>query len=418
MSIPVAVSRASWRPHWVVLAFLAVSAAACSSDTTRFDDPFSNPFASKSAPAADVTGSIGSQPAKGQIQSQPLPPVAQTNAPATKPAAAGVAGGGRGFGSYRPGSTEITGSVSPPPAPKWEWNGGTPVTVGQGETLEMLAHRYGVPASAIMRANGLTAAADVRAGRHLVIPRMVSAAATPAAAASRAAANPAPAAQDGTHVVTAGETMLGIARRYQVSVNDLAKANHIEPYAQIKMGDRLVIPGHAAPAAKAAQAVPHPKPVQKVASAEPAPAARSITPTANVSEDGDKTGSANPSFRWPVKGRIIAGFGPKPNGQQNDGINLAVPEGAPIKAADDGVVAYAGNELKGYGNLVLIRHSNGFVTAYAHASELLVKRGDQIKRGQVIARAGESGNVSSPQLHFEIRKGSSPVDPTRYLSGA
>ena len=96
---------------------------------------------------------------------------------------------------------------------------------------------------------------------------------------------------------------------------------------------------------------------------------------------------------------------------QNDGINLAVPEGTPIKAADDGVVAYAGNELKGYGNLVLIRHANGFVSAYANASELLVKRGDTIKRGQVIAHAGQTGNVTSPQLHFEIRKGSTPVDP-------
>ena len=108
----------------------------------------------------------------------------------------------------------------------------------------------------------------------------------------------------------------------------------------------------------------------------------------------------------------------QPNGTQNDGINLAVPEGTPIKAADDGVVAYAGNELKGYGNLVLIRHANGFVSAYAHASELMVKRGDTIKRGQVIAHAGQTGNVTSPQLHFEIRKGSTPVDPTQYLGGA
>jgi murein DD-endopeptidase MepM/ murein hydrolase activator NlpD len=123
------------------------------------------------------------------------------------------------------------------------------------------------------------------------------------------------------------------------------------------------------------------------------------------------------TFRWPVKGRVIAGFGPKTSGGQNDGINLAVPEGTPVKAADDGVVAYAGNELKGYGNLVLIRHSNGFVSAYAHASELMVKRGDTIKRGQVIANAGQTGNVTSPQLHFEIRKGSTPVDPTKYLSG-
>jgi murein DD-endopeptidase MepM/ murein hydrolase activator NlpD len=120
-------------------------------------------------------------------------------------------------------------------------------------------------------------------------------------------------------------------------------------------------------------------------------------------------------FRWPVRGRIVTAFGPKPNGQQNDGINIAVPEGTPIKAAEEGEVAYAGNELKGYGNLVLLRHPNGFVTAYAHASELLVKRGDKVKRGQVIGKSGRTGAINSPQLHFEIRKGSTPVDPTPYL---
>lgn len=147
-----------------------------------------------------------------------------------------------------------------------------------------------------------------------------------------------------------------------------------------------------------------------VAKEEPA-ATQTVVKTAEPS-------GAMPSFRWPVRGRVIAGFGSKPNGTQNDGINLAVPEGTPIKAADDGVVAYAGNELKGYGNLVLIRHTNGFVSAYAHASELMVKRGDTVKRGQVIAHAGQTGNVTSPQLHFEIRKGSTPVDPTQYLGGA
>ena len=125
-----------------------------------------------------------------------------------------------------------------------------------------------------------------------------------------------------------------------------------------------------------------------------------------------------PKCRWPANGRIIAGYGPTTNGQQNDGINIALPENTPVKAAEDGVVAYAGNELKGYGNLVLVRHPNGYVTAYAHTKELLVKRGDQVKRGQVIARSGQTGNVNAPQLHFEIRKGASPLDPTRFLNGA
>jgi murein DD-endopeptidase MepM/ murein hydrolase activator NlpD len=115
---------------------------------------------------------------------------------------------------------------------------------------------------------------------------------------------------------------------------------------------------------------------------------------------------------------VISNFGNKTGGQQNDGIDISVPEGTSVKSAEDGVVAYAGNELKGYGNLVLVRHSGGYVTAYAHASEVLVKRGDRVKRGQIIARAGKTGNVAAPQLHFEIRKGSSPIDPMQFLRGA
>jgi murein DD-endopeptidase MepM/ murein hydrolase activator NlpD len=122
-----------------------------------------------------------------------------------------------------------------------------------------------------------------------------------------------------------------------------------------------------------------------------------------------------PAFRWPARGRIVNNFGARVNGSSNDGIDLAVPEGTQVRAADDGVVAYAGNELKGYGNLVLVRHSNGFVTAYANGSELLVKRNDQVHKGQVILKSGQTGNAATPQLHFEIRKNSAPVDPMQFL---
>jgi murein DD-endopeptidase MepM/ murein hydrolase activator NlpD len=165
--------------------------------------------------------------------------------------------------------------------------------------------------------------------------------------------------------------------------------------------------------------------VARVASAEPAQKARlasaTTTPEETTPESPTKAADATgalPTFRWPVRGRVVTGYGAKTNGKSNDGINVAVPEGTPIKAAEDGVVAYSGNELKGYGNLVLVRHSNGYVTAYAHASELMVKRGETIKRGQVIGKSGQSGEVTSPQLHFEIRKGSSPVDPLQFLNGA
>ncbi len=148
------------------------------------------------------------------------------------------------------------------------------------------------------------------------------------------------------------------------------------------------------------------------------------TPTGNVdpkaasakepvtSAAADASGS-NPEFRWPARGRIIQGF--KAGG--NDGIDISVPAGTSVRAAESGVVVYSGDGLKGYGNLVLIKHPNGFVTAYANNAELDVKRGEQVKRGQVIAKSGDTGNVNSPQLHFELRKGSTPVDPTSYLAG-
>ncbi|MGC1250491.1 MAG: peptidoglycan DD-metalloendopeptidase family protein, partial [Xanthobacteraceae bacterium] len=198
---------------------------------------------------------------------------------------------------------------------------------------------------------------------------------------------------------------------------------NIPPDTMVRVGEHIVIPEmgeHPAPVAPRAEA-PVPAPTT-VATIESPHSARLATPSAPVAEEhpvkAEQAASAMPSFRWPVRGRVIAAFGPKPNGLQNDGINVAVPEGTPIKAAEDGVVAYAGNELKGYGNLVLIRHANGFVTAYADASEIMVKRGDTVKRGQVIAKSGETGNVTSPQLHFEIRKGATPVDPAQYLGGA
>ena len=128
---------------------------------------------------------------------------------------------------------------------------------------------------------------------------------------------------------------------------------------------------------------------------------------------GSTPADSKPEFRWPARGRIIQGF----RSGANEGINIALPEGTSVKAAESGVVAYAGSELKGYGNLVLIRHPNGYVSAYAHNGEVAVKRGETVKRGQTIAKSGQSGNVASPQLHFELRKGSTPVDPTGYLAG-
>jgi murein DD-endopeptidase MepM/ murein hydrolase activator NlpD len=472
----------------VALVPIAISAAGCSAESTRFGEA---PYASR----GDATGSISSGQGApvGHVESRPLPqtaPVAQA-----APASQGTAGGGRGIASYSPAvepynpppaqapapaaynpppgppayrptayspapGPEITGSIAAPPSVlrkptasgQWSWDGGTAITVAPGETIEGISRRHGVPATVIMEANSLASPNALRAGQRLVIPRYsstASASAAPAtvppsthapalaAAAPPAAPKPAPAltaspsahaagpVNSTVHVVAPGETLTKIAHQYGKSVADIAKANNILPYSKVSIGDRIVIPGvhvsSAIPEVEQATASAKPAGNKALASAAPAQSASMVSPAAELpgTDTAVKTAAEpTPGFRWPVRGRIIAGFGPKPNGQQNDGIDVAVPENTPIKAAEDGVVAYAGNELKGYGNLVLVRHPNGYVTAYAHAKELLVKRGDQIKRGDVIAKSGQSGSVDAPQLHFEVRKGSAPVDPMQFLNGA
>jgi len=418
--------RSAVWPQVLAVALMGLGAAGCT-DSSRFAE-----FDSE-RPRGEVTGSVP-QPGN-RVESRALPRLGD-----------GVSGGGRGMGSYQPGNGDVTGalppSAPPPPLPpRFTWEGGTPITVAPGETLETIARRYDVPVAALMEANNITRPGGVHPGQHLVIPRRrgpaTALAAPPTRVASSAAAMPSPApvgpprnalaAGASVHVVAPGETLHSIARHYGKPVLVLAKANNIAPDSMVRVGERITIPGGAstAVAAAAAPAAPAPRnepPVGSLAAAESTHSARlaaAVVPDAE--EGGAKAGEAGgsvPGFRWPVRGRVIAGFGPKPNGLQNDGINLAVPEGTPVKAADDGVVAYAGNELKGYGNLVLVRHSNGFVTAYAHASEIMVKRGDSVKRGQVIAKSGQTGSVTSPQLHFEIRKGATPVDPSQYLNGA
>ena len=421
--------RSAVWPQLVAISLIGIGLASCSADSGRFGEGFGS-----SAPPAshsDVTGSIPQTAPASHIVSQPMPHLAT--------AEDGMSGGGRGMGSYQPGTTEVTGSIAappPPPPPTWTWEGGTPIVVGPGQTLDMIAHDHGVPVSALMEANNISSPAAVYPGEHLVIPRYRSSAAAATVPETRIAST-APAlggqprfaltAPAGTHVVAPGETLNSIARLYGKPVIVIAKANNLPLDTRVKVGDRLIIPEMreaARPAAAAPRAeVPATQPTGSLASTDSPSAARIAEPVAPPPAVQDPVKSAEPvgslpTFRWPVRGRIIAAFGPKPNGLQNDGINLAVPEGTPIKAADDGVVAYAGSELKGYGNLVLVRHANGFVTAYAHASDILVKRGDTVKRGEVIAHSGQTGNVTSPQLHFEIRKGSTPVDPAQYLSGA
>lgn len=446
-----------------IVALISAGLAGCSADTHRFAE---NPFATPSR-QQEVTGAVA--PARAapvaRVESRPLPQYQHQSAPPqTAPAYGypqanyqqpnyqqqGTSGGGRGLASYTPPPArpiETTANAAPRSVAsnaKWSVADGTTIIVGSHDTVDTLSQRYGVPSREIMKANGLPTPRNLQPGQQLVIPRQVTQSAPVVAAPATVApaARPvATAAAGGVHVVNPGETLYSIARRNNISPAVLAKANNIPITTQLNIGAKINVPGlkrsavaAAAPATPAARVQAQPP---KVAQAAPqvqtrqaapvvvaeAPVARReaanlATETKEIEKEArqDATGGL-PSFRWPVRGRVIAAYGAKTSGKQNDGINVAVPEGTPVKAAEDGVVTYAGNELKGYGNLVLVRHSNGYVTAYAHASELMVKRGETIKRGQTIAKAGQTGEVGSPQLHFEIRQGSTPVDPSKFLNG-
>jgi murein DD-endopeptidase MepM/ murein hydrolase activator NlpD len=434
-------------PHVAALALMSIGFAGCSADmSTRLSqNPFSNPFASQpeatgSVPAPAVERRELPQYARpqSQYQSGALPPAIA--APQSYPAAGGgVSGGGRGLASYTPPAhpLETTGSVAPRSvaATHGAGQGGTTIIVGTSDTLDTLAHRYNVSPAAILQANGYKGPRTLSPGQQLIIPRQAAAAVAPALAAPASKPVAASTAAPTVHVVNHGDTLLSIARRNHVTAAEIARANSLDPQAKLKLGMKLTVPGAktataVAPAAAVAAAQPaavSAPPATKMAAVtgdaqQKARLAQATTTPEEVSAQApakaaEATG-ALPTFRWPVRGKVITSYGAKTNGKANDGINLAVPEGTPVKAAEDGVVAYSGNELKGYGNLVLVRHTNGYVTAYAHASELLVKRGDTIKRGQIIAKSGQSGEVGSPQLHFEIRKGSNPVDPLQFLNGA
>jgi murein DD-endopeptidase MepM/ murein hydrolase activator NlpD len=390
----VVVALRSWPlPRVVALAVIAAGAAACSSESTRFTNPFSS-----QQPQSEATGSIQQQQQQqqrapaGRVQTSALPPPG-AGQPGSAPPGGGVSGGGRGMASYTPGPTSdpvVTGSVqSSPSQPSQPSNNPPPSPSRQ--------------------------------------------------APSRPSASQ-PAAQPGVHVVAPGETLYRIARQYNMPLTDLARLNNIEPHTKLNIGQRLSLPAsrtshtarpeaqkvtqskalNAPKANTVAKTEPKAQPKPKTISASPPTETASVaTPASEPPPAANpvRSGNSSMAFRWPAKGRIIAGFGPKTNGQTNDGINIAVPEGTPVKAAADGTVAYAGNELKGYGNLVLVRHADGYVTAYAHAKELLVRRGDSVRRGQDIARSGQTGNVDTPQLHFEIRKGPAPIDPMPLLGG-
>ena len=376
-------------------AALAVMLAACSSSVDRFADNPSNadPVYTASVPKPKRVVYASEDDV---ITSRPL-----TGAPLKKPT----------YTYQKPAfqQPEYTEQVYEEPAPALK----KPVTsktgtvrVAEGMTLYSIARANGLTVSQLAEANRIPPPYTVSTGRVLRIPGVKQARAPKAIIDDQAEAAP------GSHVVASGETLYSLGRKFGTSPFAIADLNGLSRDGALSVGQGLRIPGGNAQksddrvVAKNDQEDSAPVeesevaeiPAKEIVTPEPAPAQTVAT------------------MRWPVKGKVISEFGNKPNGLKNEGINIAVPEGTGVRAAESGVVAYAGNELKGYGNLVLIRHEGGWVTAYAHAKELFVKRGDTVKRGDVIAKAGQTGSVSSPQLHFEVRKGATAMDPLKFLS--
>jgi murein DD-endopeptidase MepM/ murein hydrolase activator NlpD len=404
MSDRVALLEGRAMPRLALTGLALIWVAGCSADVTRFEassNPFSNPFSSQTAQATPPAPAAPS----GHVASAPLAP-ATSVASAPLPSAPVAAPAPVAAASAQP----VRGSAA-----GWSAVGGTPVVVGSGETLDTLSRRYGVPASALLSANGLSSAAEVKSGMRVVVPVY--------SAGSRAVAS---AKDAGKETVEADAKTKKHAE--DVAANDDGKARKAEE----KKADKTKTEEKTASLKSEPARKTEPTTVAK-ADTEKSDAAKTTiakkqgidnTPTGDVdpkaatakepitSAQADASGS-NPEFRWPARGRIIQGF--KAGG--NDGIDISVPEGTSVRAAESGEVVYAGDGLKGYGNLVLIKHPNGYVTAYANNAELDVKKGEQVKRGQIIAKSGDTGNVNAPQLHFELRKGSTPVDPTNYLAG-
>ncbi len=419
----------------------ALSVSACSSDAMRFTDtPFDSPFKSAQAPAPfrdpATTGSIG------RVASAPLQPVNPAPVVRSQP--------------LPPPQSAVALNAAPPQAVSgsaagWTAQGGTPVVLAQGESLDTISSRYGVPRAAIMSANGLSSA-NVAPGTRITIPVYNAAASAPArqvaqapAETQRFVAGPSAATRPAPPAAVDSRAQARAAAEAKASAAAEARAKAAaDAQAMKESRARFAAEAKAKAAARKTAALPTPvaKPAATVAAVKPVPEAKPARPvvvasapavepkptaipkadpapepktTASIpkQEEAAASSSDKADFRWPARGRVISGYSGKGG---NEGINIAVPEGTPIKAAEGGTVAYAGSELKGYGNLVLIRHPNGYVSAYAHNGELKVKRGDAVKRGQVVASSGQTGNVSSPQLHFELRKGSAPVDPTPYLN--
>lgn len=283
----------------------------------------------------------------------------------------------------------------------------TVVTVQPGDTVYAISRRTGASPDAIIAENRLRAPYQLEVGQSLRIPspeqKIANSITERAPVRTEVRAAP-PSSR--IHVVRAGDTLYSVSRSTGVSVSLLAQSNNLRPPYPLGVGQTLIVPGDGGLAHTTA-------PIQREASAprDVENLARSVSYTAPAATPSDPARM----FEWPIKGAIIGKYGDGVKGRRNDGVNIAAPVGTPVRAAAAGEVVYRGSELDGYGNLLLIKHDDGFVTAYAHNDVMLVKKGQRVDQGQVIAKVGQTGAASEPQLHFEIRQDLKSVDPLGFL---
>lgn len=295
--------------------------------------------------------------------------------------------------------------------------------VTAGDTLLGISQRFGTTVPDLARLNQLAAPGYViRVGQRLTLPPAARPAAMPPETLSAKAERRPPPVQ-AQPVADDGDPFT----RILMAITSPRAADDPPAQQQQQQQHQADSPPPPQPQQQAAVQVPVPAEKPEIAKPEagrPETASPAESPRAKATPSPTPATAMAPladppamkgGFAWPARGKLLARFGSLGKGQHNDGINIDVPRGAPVRAAADGVVAYAGNELRGFGSLLLIKHANGWTTAYAHCDELVVRRGDTVKRGQVVAKAGASGNVRAPQLHFELRKNSDAVDPLQHL---
>ncbi len=270
------------------------------------------------------------------------------------------------------------------------WGSGNSVTVQRGDTLYSISRRYGVPLKDLINTNNLHAPYTLRVGQSLRLPVKQY------------------------HTVQRGDTLYSVSRQYNVDITSLSKINNLQTPYSLNVGDRLVLPASVGSVSTQNSTVSAQSSATKKTYSAPQTAYSKVK-SAPVTDSYVAPKARKSKFDWPVKGTIISGYGNLGSGRKNDGINIKAALGTNVKAADSGTIAYAGNELKGFGNLILIKHTDGWITAYAHNDRLFVKKGQKVTRGEKIATVGSSGSVTTPQLHFEVRSGKKAVNPRPYL---